>query len=72
MSPVSLDEKLKIIWSVISSSPLYLIFFVAIAVLVFLFSTTNNANKKQSRKTYLFIQLSLSILLFNMEKVSLL
>ena len=55
MSPVSLDEKLKIIWSVISSSPLYLIFFVAIAVLVFLFSTTNNANKKQSRKTYLLI-----------------
>ena len=55
MSPVSLDEKLKIIWSVISSSPLYLIFFVAISVLVFLFSTTNNANKKQSRKTYLLI-----------------
>ena len=55
MSPVSLDKKLKIIWSVISSSPLYLIFFVAIAVLVFLFSTTNNANKKQSRKTYLLI-----------------
>ena len=55
MSPVSLDEKLKIIWSVISSSPLYLIFFVAIAVLVFLFSTTNSANKKQSRKTYLLI-----------------
>ena len=55
MSPVSLDEKLKIIWSVISSSPLYLIFFVAIAVLVFLFSTTNNANKKQSRKTYFLI-----------------
>lgn len=55
MSPVSLDEKLKIIWSVISSSPLYLIFFVAIAVLVFLFSTTNNINKKQSRKTYFLI-----------------
>lgn len=55
MSPVSLDEKLKIILSVISSSPLYLIFFVAIAVLVFLFSTTNNINKKQSRKTYFLI-----------------
>lgn len=63
MSPVSLNEKLKIIWSVITSSPLYLIFFVAIAVLVFLFSTTNNSNKKQSRKTYFLIYLAFFIYL---------
>ena len=55
MSPVSLNEKLKIIWSVISSSPLYLIFFVAIALLVYLFSTTSSFNKKQSRKTYILV-----------------
>lgn len=55
MSPVSLNEKLNIIWSVISSSPLYIVFFLAIAVLIYLFSTTNNANKKQSRKTYFLI-----------------
>ena len=55
MSPVSLNEKLNIIWSVISSSPLYIVFLLAIVVLVYLFSTTNNANKKQSRKTYFLI-----------------
>ena len=55
MSPVSLNEKIKIIWSVISSSPLYLIFFVAIALLVYLFSTTSSFNKKQSRKTYILV-----------------
>ena len=55
MSPVSLNEKLNIIWSVISSSPLYIVFFLAIAVLIYLFSTTNNANRKQSKKTYFLI-----------------
>ena len=61
MSPLSLFSKLKIAWDVMMSSPLYAIAFFLLLFLVFLFSTTNKENAKQSKKTYLLIYLAIAI-----------
>ncbi len=58
MSPLSFQEKLQMIWEIISSSPLYTIALIIIVFLIYLFATTNNKNKKQSKKAYIFLYIA--------------
>ena len=58
MSPLTFQDKLKMVGDVISSSPLYTIALFIVLILVYLFGTTNSTNQKQSRRTYLLIYLA--------------
>ncbi len=55
MSQISFGEKLSVVWKMISSSYIYLIILGLFIFLGFLLITTNGSNKKQSKRTYIFI-----------------
>ena len=57
MSQISFNDKLSIIWKMISSSYIYLVILGLFLVLAYLFSTTNRSNQKPSKLTYSIIYL---------------
>ena len=58
MSPLSLMTKLQTVFDLITSRNLYLMMLVVIIFLTIIFITTNGSNRKQSKRTYIFLYLA--------------
>lgn len=58
MSPMSLITKIHNVINVITSNRLYLMILAIVLFLTSMFITTNSSNKKQSKRTYIFLYIA--------------